>query len=277
MTISICWQRKFRGVDEIIFASDSRLSAGYRWDCAQKIFPIEGPNFCISFAGNSDFAFPCIFQFQRMVKSYERFSTGAAPISVLAKDFLAIVNQLFALVDDKIIAQFNQTQFLLGGYDFETGEPYLRSIRFDEKSAKYKRFEVGGLSSGGLKAAVGFAGDLRSIYLGTLGKTMDRMRSEMDYQPLSALQEVLQQQGRDSPVGGKPQIVKVYKHRNYLPYAVRESQTSKDHYLFGRPLLAYEKVFYPVATLDCIGESNFVHYPRSTPNRKLSKPLEIHS
>ena len=271
MTISIVWQRKFAGVDEIIFASDSRLSAGYRWDCAQKIFPIEGPNFCISFAGNADFAFPCIFQFQCMVKNYPRFSTGAAPISTFAKDFIAIVNQLHQLVDDKLIAQFHGTEFLLAGYDFSTGNFYGRSIKFDENSGKYKNFTLGGIRSGEVEATIGFAGDARQEFFKDLGIKIDQQRTELNYQPLEALSQLILKQDRSSPIGGNPQVVKVYRHRNYLPCAVRRSDISEIT-LFGRPLLQYEKTLYPVISLDKFGEDDFFHYPMGVSNRKQTQP-----
>lgn len=272
MTISISWQRKFLGVNEIIFASDSRLSAGYRWDCAQKIFPIDGPNFCISFAGNADFAFPCIFQFQIMVKNYPKFADGAGRIQVLAKDFNAIVNQLFEIVDDQMIAQFSNTQFLFSGFDFETGESYQKIIQYNLEKDSYVRENFSGIQSGGVNAAIGFAGDFRELFFQKLGKIIATQKTELDYQPLQVLNEIIMEQDLLSSVGGKPQIVKVYKHRNYLPYAVKDNLESEDIYLFGRPLLTYEKTLYPIAALDRIGHQDFIHYPVSTPNRILTGP-----
>lgn len=271
MTISLVWQRKFAGIDEILFASDSRLSAGYRWDCAQKIFPIDGPNFCISFAGSTDFAFPCIFHFQRMVRNYPRFSDGAAPISVFSKDFVAIVNQLRTLVDDKLLAQFHMTEFLLAGYDFVTGEFYGRSIRYDTKSDGYKAFTLGGIRSGGVEATVGFAGDKKAEYFKGLGIILDKQRTELNYQPLEALSEILGNQDQSSPIGGSPQVVKVYRHRNYLPYAVKKN-SSDPISLFGRPLLGYEQTLYPVMALDKFGSEDFIYYPIGANNRKLTPP-----
>ncbi len=271
MTISTVWQRKFAGVDEIIFASDSRLSAGYRWDCAQKIFPIEGPNFCISFAGHADFAFPCIFQFQCMVKNYPRFATGAAPIAVAAKDFLAIVNQLHELVDDRMLAQFHQTEFLLAGYDFFTGEMYGKSIRYDEETNIYKRFDLGGIKSGEVQATVGFAGDGYHEFFKGLGTKIAAQKTELNYQPLETLNDVILQQDKYSTIGGNPQIVKVYRHRNFLPYAVRQNENAEVT-LFGRPLLQYERTLYPVVSMDKVGKNDFVHYPMGATSRKQTQP-----
>lgn len=275
MTISLCWRRKFQGVDEIVFASDSRLSAGYRWDCAQKIFPIEGPNFCISFAGDADFGFPVLFQFQCMVRNYQRFANGAAPISEVTKDFLAIANQMASLVDDRKLAQFTKTSFLIGGYNFDTGDAYQRIIRYSRTTGQYEREEFGGLRSGGKGFKVGFIGDERAAYLKILGTLIHEQQTELNFQPLEALSCLLKSQDRNSSIGGSPQVVKVYRHRNYLPYAVKDTTTDEKVSLFGRPLLAYERTFYPVLSLDRFGEHDFVVYPGRPKSRTLQPPPKI--
>ncbi|CAN5588176.1 hypothetical protein BH10PSE14_BH10PSE14_33700 [soil metagenome] len=275
MTISLCWRRKFQGVDEIVFASDSRLSAGYRWDCAQKIFPIEGPNFCISFAGDSDFGFPVIFQFQCMVRNYRRYANGAAPISEMTKDFLAIVNQMASLVDDRVLAQFTKTSFLIGGYHFDSGAIYQRIVRYNNITAKYERDNFGGLQSGGKGFRVGFIGDEYAAYFKILGNLINKQQTELNFQPLEALSILLRSQDRNSAIGGSPQVVKVYRHRNYLPYAIRTASTDDGVTLFGRPLLSYERTFYPVIALDRFGEADFVHYPDMRKSRTLQPPPKI--
>nr|WP_298682331.1 hypothetical protein [uncultured Dongia sp.] len=276
MTISISWRRRFLGVDEILFASDSRLSAGYRWDCAQKIFPIDGPNFCISFAGDADFGFPCLFQFQCMVRNYRRFTTGAAPIGDMAKDFLAICNQMLTLVDDRKIAQFNRTQFIISGYDFDSGEAYQKIVRFNENIGKYQRYNFGGFSSNKNGFRVGFVGDKRNLFFEKLGRLMLARNTVLNYQPLEALAQILEGENIDSPIGGSPQVVKVYRHRNYLPYAIRKKYTERDEItLFGRPLLKYERTFYPIVSLDRFGCDDFIEYPGGIKSRPVSPPPSL--
>ncbi|WP_235575789.1 hypothetical protein, partial [Roseovarius tolerans] len=217
---------------------------------------------------------PCIFQFQCMVKNYPRFSTGAAPISVAAKDFLAIVNQLHGLVDDRKLAQFHQTEFLLAGYDFATGEMYGKSIRYDEESNLYKRFDLGGIKSGQVQSTVGFAGDCYHDFFEGLGKKIALQKTELNYQPLETLNEIISRQAIGSTIGGNPQIVKVYRHRNFLPYAVRQNGKA-DVTLFGRPLLEYERTLYPIVTLDRVNKEDFVHYPMGASPRKHTKPNDF--
>lgn len=163
------------------------------------------------------------------------------------------------------------TEFLLAGYDFVTGEFYGRSIRYDSKSDGYKAFSLGGIRSGGVEATVGFAGDKKAEYFKGLGIILDKQRTELNYQPLEALSEILSEQDQLSSIGGSPQVVKVYRHRNYLPYAVRQ-KSSDPLSLFGRPLLDYEKTLYPAMELDKFGGEGFIHYPIGANNRKLTPP-----
>lgn len=277
MTISICWRRQFRGIDEIVFASDSRLSAGYRWDCAQKIFPIDGPNFAVSFAGNSDFALPCIFHLQQAVKTYGRYTTGAARIGEISGDFVNIVNQLRSIVDDKIIAQFDQTNFLISGFDHHTGQPFQKRLSFNKKLELFNLYPVFGFRVGNTGFKIGFIGDLWSEYSTKLAEIVSERGTSIDYQPLEALWKLIQQQDRHSPIGGKPQILKVYKGRNYLPYAVRTSEENNEVSLYGRPLLPHQISYYPLCSLDKIGDDQFIHYPINSPKRKHRPPPKVPS
>lgn len=262
MTISVCWQRKFKGVDEIVFASDSRLSAGYRWDCAQKIFPIDGPNFCISFAGDADFAFPCIFQFKTLVKNYKRYNDGAAQIHLIANDFMSLCNHMLSAVDDRKIAQFNRTEFILAGYNFETGAPFQRILYCDRESGAYKFKNFRGIKTGNNGCLFGFAGDLREKYYRTLSGFFSKNVQYLDLEPIKALSQTIDDEGRDSSVGGFPQIVKVYKHRNYLPYAVKKNNGAAEIVsLYGRSLLPHERTLYPILDVSKIGQDDCIHYP----------------
>ncbi|OYU16449.1 MAG: hypothetical protein CFE37_00130 [Alphaproteobacteria bacterium PA4] len=193
----------------------------------------------------------------------------------MTKDFLAIANQMASLVDDRKLAQFTKTSFLIGGYNFDTGDAYQRIIRYSRTTGQYEREEFGGLRSGGKGFKVGFIGDERAAYLKILGTLIHEQQTELNFQPLEALSCLLKSQDRNSSIGGSPQVVKVYRHRNYLPYAVKDTTTDEKVSLFGRPLLAYERTFYPVLSLDRFGEHDFVVYPGRPKSRTLQPPPKI--
>ncbi|MEH2484685.1 hypothetical protein [Bradyrhizobium sp. AZCC 2230] len=193
----------------------------------------------------------------------------------MTKDFLAIVNQMAALVDDRILAQFTKTSFLVGGYHFDSGRLYQRIVRYNETTGQYEREEFGGIKSAGKGFSLGFIGDERAAYFKILGKLIHEQQTELNFQPLQALSLLLKSQDRNSAVGGSPQVVKVYRHRNYLPYAIRATAADDKVTLFGRPLLSYERTFYPVIALDRFGQTDFVHYPDMPRTRTLQPPPKI--
>jgi hypothetical protein len=94
----------------------------------------------------------------------------------------------------------------------------------------------------------------------------------LNFQPLEALSILLKRQDRHSAIGGSPQVVQVYRHRNFLPYAVRMSSKVQTTSLFGRPLLPYERTFYPVINLDRFGQPDLVHYP-DMPDGRAQQPV----
>ena len=209
-----------------------------------------------------------------MVRNYQKFSDGAAPIATMTKDFLAIVNQLVGLVDDKLLANFTKTQFLVSGYDFASGEPFLKKIYFDAALGRYQRHPGGGLKVGNINAAVSFIGDEYEDYFNILARRLRSAGTEVNFQPVEALLEVVSKQGRHSSVGGSLQVVKVYRHRNYLPYAIRangEAQIS----LFGRPLLEYEKTQYPILEINDGASSNVIEYADGNQAREQKGPAQL--
>mgnify|MGYP000962023504 FL=1 len=62
MTISVAWVRSVGKSEELVFASDSRLAFGARWDCCPKILALPRNDSAISFAGDTHYAYPVMLQ-----------------------------------------------------------------------------------------------------------------------------------------------------------------------------------------------------------------------
>ncbi len=58
MTLSLAWIRSVGTVEELVFASDSRLRGGQVWDCCPKIMTLPRTDCLISFAGDTSYAYP---------------------------------------------------------------------------------------------------------------------------------------------------------------------------------------------------------------------------
>ena len=164
---------------------------------------------------------------------------------------------------------------MLSGYNFVSGQAYQKVIFFNKSTNQYERKSFNGIKYGEYGGIVGFAGDMYDVFFKKLGQMMSKKKTAMNYEPLEVLDEIIKTQTKNSSYGGAIQIVKVYRHRNYLPYAVSHKSTGTEVTLFGRPLLEYEKTFYPIANLDKIGADDFIFYPNGSPVRELNLPEEI--
>ncbi|GGF66889.1 hypothetical protein GCM10011332_21250 [Terasakiella brassicae] len=253
MTISIAWIRKLPDGEELIFASDSRLSGGYQWDTAQKIFPLAGINAVISFAGDCDLAIPLVHQIKSSCENYGQFRDGSVDIHEVKGHILRIINDMrknFAHAAPGVLEEMDKkTKILLGGFSFQKKRlvfwrlSHNRSIgefAAENPTKWHKAYDS--------RKLFVFCGDHydefhKNLALKSWG---DDSIEYFDKEPLEVLIDMLQSEEYNA-IGGSPQMVKVYEHRNFLPFAFKwnTSKGMKVH-LFGRPFMEYEKTTYPI-------------------------------
>jgi hypothetical protein len=65
-------------------------------------------------------------------------------------------------------------------------------------------------------------------------------------EPFEVLREIIRE-GHFDPVGGAPQVAKVYRHMNSMLFAVEWEGVPS---VVGRPILGYERAFLPVIDPD---------------------------
>lgn len=213
-----------------------------------------------------------------MVDNYKKYYDGAAPISEITESFIALCNHMTSLVDDRRLAEFNKTSFIIAGYDFGTGNTFQKIIRFNARTNKYQRYNFGGVSTGARGQALGFIGNEYDVYMRRIADLISVKSGPFDYEPLQALWDVLKIQDKLSHVGGYPQIVKVYKHRNFLPFAVKNSSPENTvTALFGRPFMPRERTMYPIIDLNKIGDDGFIEYPMAPADSIKSTSRPQHS
>ena len=89
-------------------------------------------------------------------------------------------------------------------------------------------------------------------------------------EPLEVLREICRDPAFPE-IGGAPQVVKIYRHMNCMPYAVfwpnRKSQTIT---FMGRPLLRYEMTSYMVIDPDSLETFVFKDVVGEAANRSVA-------
>ncbi|SNT01624.1 hypothetical protein SAMN05216374_2316 [Tardiphaga sp. OK246] len=295
MTISIAWIRKAGKYNELVVASDSRLSSAGHVDICQKVFPLPRGDAFLAFSGETIIAFPFLFQLQAAVEDFHQSTDRSQDVTQMLGRVIALLN-LYRdswLNTDPLEFEpaMRTTRFLFGGWSWRYKQFFIYPIHYSKQLKQFnilrssKRKKRFGLPNGELCVCIG---NYTHEFIENLGVIM-KDRKHLDYKPLEVLCNMLSdsrftdrkrepdfwdiRDGRGA-IGGAPQVIKVYEHANTLPIAVRwpRGDGAMATTLFGRPLFDWEKTFTPIYD----PEDRFFYYPladvadQTTISKKLS-------
>jgi hypothetical protein len=94
MTLSVAWVRTVNTVEELVFASDSRLRFGQAWDCCPKILTLPRTDCLISFAGDTHYAYPLMLQMNNAIDMYPPSRMRRVDIEDVRGHTLRVFNQM---------------------------------------------------------------------------------------------------------------------------------------------------------------------------------------
>ncbi len=257
MTLTVAWVRNVRGVEELAFATDSRLRFGAAWDCCPKLFTLPRSDCLVSFAGDTHYTYPLLLQ---MIKSMEFYSGSVTRRMDLAQakgHTLRIFNQMHEMIEDlpSGIASLGSPDalFLFGGYSWRHEDFRLWTLHYNEQ---FTFAPIHWWEGEGQEKMVRFEGDHRvdaSNRLRELLKTRGKLVSGgLDMEPFEVLRDMIRC-GEFAEIGGPPQLAKVYKHLNAQFIGVRwpvPGHQDTPICVAGRPMLHYERVEVPVIDPD---------------------------
>lgn len=269
MTISIAWIRNAGKYNELVVASDSRLSSAGHVDICQKVFPLPRGDAFLAFSGDTIIAFPFLFQLQAAVENFHQSTDRSQDVTQLLGRVLELLNCYRDAWLDTDPTDFEPamrtTRFLFGGWSWRYKQFFIYPIHYSRQLKRFnilrnsKRRARFGLSNGEMCVCIG---NYTHEFLEHLDNLM-KDRRHLDYKPLEVLCSMLadfrftdrrlesefwdRRDGRGA-IGGAPQVIKVYEHANTLPIAVRwpRSDGTMATTLLGRPLFDWEKTFTPI-------------------------------
>ena len=253
ITLLAVWVRKLGRIEELIVASDSRLTGGMIWDGCPKIMTLPRSDCVIAFAGDTAQAYPLMLQLYNSVGAYDASRTRRLDLVQAKTHSIAVVNELRQNIRDLPYGQGEvddpNTLFVLAGHSWRRGSFVAWRLRYAKNLKRFTFAPITGIKGFGKNRLVKFLGDrsfLATSRLAQLLKERGRLQSDsLDMEPLEILISMIQDNGLRS-IGGAPQVVKVYKHLNVQSFAIRWPDASGSPHYFGRPLLAFENVDVPV-------------------------------
>ena len=258
MTLSVAWIRTVGTVEELVFASDSRLRAGQAWDCCPKIMTLPRTDCLISFAGLTDYAYPLMLQMIRSIEFYPPSLNRRTDVAVAKGHTLRVFNQMRTLIHDFPTGQDRPgdpaTHFLFGGFSWRRQQFRIWTLHYDPDIDKFTYRPTSdwpGQKHG--RKNVAFAGDVvddaRERLISLLRRRRKLTGGGFDMEPFEVLRDMIRS-GDYPSVGGAPQIAEVYKYMRTQFFAVRWPDNSGVPHALGRPALSYEIFEAPIINPD---------------------------
>lgn len=258
MTLSVAWLRAVGSVQELVFASDSRLRQGEAWDSCPKILSLPRTDCLISFAGSTATAYPLMLQLARAIEFYPASLSRRVDIREIKRHVLNVFNQMRSLIHDFPVGQAGagdpEALFLFGGFSWREGSFAIWTLHYDGGIDRYTfRPTSPWAGQGDSIKLVAFAGDeipdaqlrLRELLIAR-GKIAS---GGLDMEPFEVLRDMIRS-GQYPTIGGAPQVAKVYRYMHTQHFGVRWPSDDGPAYALGRPALPYEHFDAPLIEPD---------------------------
>lgn len=250
MTLVAAWLRRFQDTEELVLASDSRLRFGCAWDYCPKLFPLPRGDAVLCFAGDTFYAYPMLMQLRSAISMNYKLSTRAVDITDLKSYIVDVIDELRKSVYDypAVATQEDKTdyKFILAGYSWKFQEFRIWTIQYQANIKKFSFRSVGLNPTSSSKGRVFiFIGDETKVARERLNRLFisrpEVSSGELNMEPLEVLIGMIRDKSSVA-IGGPPQVLKLYRHMNTMPYNVYwPNRESGKLTIYGRPLLSYEK------------------------------------
>lgn len=101
MTLCAAWIRQLNNVEELVFATDSALTGGEKWDNGIKLFELPRKDCLLCFTGSTGRAYPLILNLVSAIRFNRRLESPATGIV----ETLNYVSELFTSLTKTIVSE----------------------------------------------------------------------------------------------------------------------------------------------------------------------------
>jgi hypothetical protein len=266
MTLGIAWVRSIGHIRELIVASDSRLSGGQFWDASPKIMLLPRSDCVISFAGDTNDAYPLMLQAYNAIMMFPAAVNRSLDVAAIKGHLIRVFNHSRLFISHPPRGQEISTPpdalFMLSGYSWRQKRFRIWTLHYDPHIERFTfRAASSWTGEGQEQKIIAFVGDgeavteAKRLLIEKLRATDRLVTGGLNMEPLEVLRDIIRSELFPS-VGGSPQLVKIYEHMNAVPLGVYwPDRQGGQVTLLGRPLMDYEKLGWRVVDPDQADEN----------------------
>jgi hypothetical protein len=221
MTLCVAWIRQANHTEELVFATDSTLTGGEKWDHGVKLFELPRKDCLLSFAGSTARAYPLILNLVSSISFDKHLDSPSTHIEEVLKHIADLFTDLIRKIVKEVEAEDihelrGGARFLFGGWDWQRGLFRIWELFYSKEAEGFLFMEI--TNDETKTRFYTFMGDARQDdFIEQTRKRFkqllmdeDKLDSKLDMEPLKLLREIaLDPAIRE--VGGSLQVAKVYK------------------------------------------------------------------
>lgn len=249
MTLCAAWIRQINSVEELVFATDSSLTGGEKWNQGVKLFELPRPDCLICFAGETSRAYPLILNLISSIKLDRRLQSPRTDVeevlSYLATLFTSLVSTIINEIQGMDIHDLRSgAKFLFGGWSWLESRFRVWQLYYSKDAESFVFKEC--TDEPNKNRIYTFLGDPEDL-VDTATKNYkqlifdsDRQDDKMDMEPLKILIEMSRDQSIRT-VDGAIQIAKVYKSGTSEFFGIHWPSISDKPHFQGRSFISHSK------------------------------------
>lgn len=146
MTLCVSWVREVNNEKELIFATDSCLSAGERWHSGVKLFELPRQDCLICFAGDTYRTYPLILNLISSIKFDTHLLSSHTDITEVLDYITRLFTSLCYSITDYGTQNFEEVlgefQFLFGGWSWKANDFKLWKLEYNHSAGAFIHDEV---------------------------------------------------------------------------------------------------------------------------------------
>ena len=245
MTLCVMWIRKTSETEELFVATDSILTGGEKWEHGIKLFELPRKDCFICFAGNTERAYPLIFNLISLLKNDSRIHHTERDISELVQEIAILFTDLVKQIDFSGLSDGGKSEdrggarFLFGGWSWRNNKFKVWHLSYSKKKQRFvEKAAISRLKSYAFIVDVEEA-STQSVHDLLKQRLVD---GRLNMEPLSVLIEIIKDSDVQS-IGGSPQIARIKKSGQCEILGIQWMGTphvlGKKYYAYQKPRVRY--------------------------------------